>query len=63
MKADFLARVERVVLWDGPPLPTELQAEVQREWERLPVVEQQIAARERQQRERVATAPLGSPWQ
>lgn len=62
MKADFLARVERVVLWDGQPLPIELQAEVQREWERLQVVEQQIAALERQQRERVATAPLGSPW-
>lgn len=61
LKPDFLARVDRVVLWDGRPLPAELKAEVQREWERLQVVEQQIATLERTQRDRVATAPVGSP--
>ena len=61
LKPDFLTRVEQVVLWDGRSLPPELKAEVQREWERLQLVEQQIATLERNQRERVATAPVGSP--
>ena len=61
LKPDFLARVERVVLWDGRSLPPELKAEVQREWERLPVVDQQIVTLERSQRERLATAAVGSP--
>lgn len=61
LKPDFLTQVEQVVLWDGRSLSPELKAEVQREWERLQVVEQQIAKLERTQQERVATAPVGSP--
>ena len=61
LKPDFLARLERAVLWDGRSLPPELKAEVQREWERLPVVDPQIATLERSQRERLATAAVGSP--
>ena len=61
LKPAFLTRVEQVVLWDGRLRPPELKAEGPREWERLQRVEQQLATRERTQRERVATAPVGSP--
>lgn len=61
LKPDVLARLEQVVLWDGSSLPPELKAAGHREWERLPVVEQQIATLERTQRERLATAAAGSP--
>ena len=42
LKADFGERLESLTLWDGSPLPAELKLRLQREWERLELVERQI---------------------
>lgn len=42
MKADFAERVEGLALWDGSPLPPEMKLRLQREWERLCLVETQL---------------------
>ncbi|MGH8594127.1 MAG: hypothetical protein ACREV3_09795 [Gammaproteobacteria bacterium] len=39
---DFLSRLSGVVLWNGAPLPAELKAELEREYVRLRLVEEQI---------------------
>jgi transposase len=44
------------VLWDGSALPLPLQERLQREWERLKLVEEQIRDLKRQREEAVAAA-------
>ena len=46
-------RLGSLTLWDGRPLPAELKAELEREVERLRLVERQIAAPESERRERL----------
>ena len=53
---DFLARLEKVSLWDGRALPTGLKGELEREYKRLRVVEEQLRALEKIQDERLAEA-------
>jgi transposase len=54
--ADFGDRLESLVLWDGSALPLPLQERLQREWERLKLVEEQIRDLKRQREEAVAAA-------
>jgi transposase len=54
--ADFGERLESLVLWDGSALPVPLQERLQREWERLELVEEQIRELKRQREEAVAAA-------
>jgi len=46
-------RLETLTLWDGRSLPGELRCELERELERLALVERQIAALEAERRERL----------
>jgi len=46
-------RLETLTLWDGRALPEELRSELEREIERLTLVERQIAALETERRERL----------
>jgi transposase len=46
-------RLETLTLWDGRSLPGELRCELEREVERLALVERQIAALEAERRERL----------
>jgi len=46
-------RLDRLTLWDGGPLPVELKAELEREAERLALVERQIEQLEATRRERL----------
>ncbi len=46
--------------WDGQPLPSDLQAELRREWERCQVVQRQVQTLEALQKQRVAEAPTGA---
>jgi transposase len=51
-------RLAALRLWDGRPLPAGLQARLDREWERVQAVEQQLRAVEAEQRrQRGAAAP------
>jgi transposase len=50
VKKEFLKQVERVRLWDGSPVPPGLKARLQREYERLQLVERQIKALEAERR-------------
>ena len=43
---DFLQRLETLTLWDGTSLPAELKGELEREYRRLSMVEQQLRALE-----------------
>ena len=54
LKADFGERLESLTLWDGSPLPAELKLRLQREWERLELVERQIRELKKQRAEKVA---------
>ncbi|MFL6291538.1 MAG: IS110 family transposase [Thermoanaerobaculia bacterium] len=54
--ADFGERLESLVLWDGSALPVPLQERLQREWERLELVEEQIRELKRQREEAVVAA-------
>jgi transposase len=54
--ADFGERLPSLVLWDGSAVPVPLQERLQREWERLELVEEQIRALKRQREEAVAAA-------
>lgn len=54
LKADFAERLESLTLWDGSPLPAELKLRLQREWERLELVERQIRELKKQRAEKVA---------
>ena len=50
---DFLSRLSGVVLWNGAPLPSELKAELKREYERLRLVAEQIRALEAERLKRL----------
>jgi transposase len=56
LKADFLQRLSDVVLWDGSALGPGLKARLQREYERLAKVQEQILQLERQRRDQVKEA-------
>jgi transposase len=51
--ADFLAQLDALVLWDGAALPSALKARLQREFERLEKVQEQIRELQSQQRKAV----------
>jgi transposase len=53
VKIKSTLRLGSLTLWDGRPLPAELKAELEREVERLRLVERQIAALESERRERL----------
>ncbi len=53
---DFLQRLEALTLWDGTSLPAELKGELEREYRRLSMVEQQLRALEKTRTERIAHA-------
>ncbi|MGH8525083.1 MAG: IS110 family transposase [Gammaproteobacteria bacterium] len=50
---DFLSRLAGVVLWNGEPLPADLKAELEREYGRLKLVEEQIRALETERLKRL----------
>lgn len=54
--ADFVDRLESLVLWDGSALPSEVRERLKREWKRLELVESQIAELTKQKKEAVAAA-------
>lgn len=54
LKAGLAERVESLRLWDGSPLPSELQLRLKREWERLELVETQIRELKTQREEKIA---------
>lgn len=53
VKIKSTLRLGSLTLWDGRPLPAELKAELEREVERLTLVERQIAVLEAERRERL----------
>ena len=53
---DFLKRLETLTLWDGTSLPAELKGELEREYRRLSLVEEQLRALEQTRTERIAHA-------
>ena len=53
---DFLQRLETLTLWDGTSLPAELKGELEREYARLSMVEQQLRALGKTRTERIASA-------
>lgn len=48
---ELLLRLDRVRLWDGSPLPEHLRGRLEREWQRVLGVEEQIREVERQRRQ------------
>lgn len=48
---ELLLRLDRVRLWDGSPLPEQLRGRLEREWQRVLGVEEQIREVEQQRRE------------
>ncbi len=56
---DFLSQLAQVRLWDGSPLPADLHARLQRDYERYQLVKQQIhqLEDEREKTIRTSTAP------
>jgi transposase len=49
----FLMELDAVRIWDGKPLPPMLKAEIEREWHRLRLVEEQIRAITKEQRDQL----------
>ena len=58
--ADFGRQVARLRVWDGSPLPGDLQAELVREWERYEAVQAQVRMLEALQKQRVAADTAGA---
>lgn len=52
----FLAELDAARIWDGKPLPPALKAEIERERDRLRLVEEQIRAITKEQREQLKQA-------
>jgi transposase len=48
---DFLSRLETIRLWDGSPLPPGLRSRLEREYERMALVNEQIKILEAERRE------------
>jgi transposase len=59
-KGDFLQRLEALTLWDGAPLPLELKGELEREYQRLSLVEAQRRALEQTRKSRLRQADTAS---
>jgi transposase len=59
-KGDFLQRLEALTLWDGAPLPLELKGELEREYQRLSLVEAQRRALEKTRKSRLRQADTAS---
>ncbi|MDQ3566393.1 MAG: IS110 family transposase [Pseudomonadota bacterium] len=57
---DFLQRLEALTLWDGAPLPLELKGELEREYQRLRLVEAQRRALEKTRTSRLRQADTAS---
>lgn len=55
IKSALRLRLDSLTLWDGRALPSELKAELERERERLALVERQIGALEAERRKRLQT--------
>ncbi len=53
---DFLQRLEVLTLWDGAPLPLEIKGELEREYQRLSLVEAQRRALEGSRKRRLGQA-------
>lgn len=58
VRRDFLEQLEQVRLWDGRPVPDQLKQRLQREHERLLLLQQQIKDLERRRREALRQASL-----
>ncbi|MHC4561045.1 MAG: IS110 family RNA-guided transposase [Planctomycetota bacterium] len=56
----FLTFLDVMRTWDGKELPRDLRARVEREYQRLRLVEKQIAALKKEQEERIKTANSAS---
>jgi transposase len=56
IRRDFLEKLQLVRLWDGSSLSEGLRGRFEREWERLELLEKQIADLEKQRRDRVSQA-------
>jgi transposase len=56
IRRNFREQLQRVKLWDGSSLGEDLRSRFEREWERLELLEQQIAELEKQRRDRVSRA-------
>ena len=59
-KGDFLQRLEALTRWDGAPLPLELKGELEREYQRLRLVEAQGRALENTRKSRLRQADTAS---
>ena len=59
-KGDFLKRLEKLTLWDGAPLPLEIKGELEREYQRLSLVEAQRRALEKTRKSRLRQAHTAS---
>jgi len=57
---EFLQRLEKLTLWDGAPLPLELKGELEREYQRLSLVEAQRRALEKTRKSRLRQADTAS---
>ncbi len=57
---DFLKRLEKLTLWDGAPLPLEIKGELEREYQRLSLVEAQRRALEKTRKSRLRQADTAS---
>ena len=55
----FLVELDAARIWDGKPLPPALKAEIEREWSRLRLVEEEIRSITKEQREQLKQP--GSP--
>lgn len=53
IRRDFRTKLQVAKLWDGSSLSEDLRARLEREWERMELLERQIASLEKQRRERV----------
>lgn len=60
LSSDFGDCLESLTLWDGSAAPAKLRERLKREWERLKLVESQIAELNRQKKEAVAAASSAS---
>jgi transposase len=56
IRRDFRASLQQVKLWDGSSLSEDLRSRFEREWERLELLEKQVADLERQRRDRISQA-------
>jgi transposase len=57
LRADFGGRLDDLSLWDGSPLPPDLQERIARSWERARALSREIQALESRQREALRSDP------